>query len=118
MGESQREQLKLESEVWVPLDFIAPGGPMDYGIIEGFNSRFRQECLNEYRFLSVADAQAKVAAWREDYNSQRPHSSLENMTPYEYADRAAARSPHGGSRGNPDGPTATQEPRPAMARAG
>jgi putative transposase len=102
----------------VVLDFIRPGRPMENGIIEGFNSRFRQECLNAYWFLSVADAQQKVEAWREDYNRQRPHGSLENMTPKEYADRAAARSPHGGSRHSPGGLTATDEPRPPMARAG
>ena len=50
----------------VVLDFIRPGQPMENGIIEGFNSRFRQECLNENWFVSVADAQAKVDAWRED----------------------------------------------------
>ncbi len=102
----------------VVLDFIPPGRPMENGIIEGFNSRFRQECLNEYWFLSVADAQGRVDAWREDYNSERPHGSLGNMTPNEYADQAAARSPHGGSRGNPDGSMATQEPGPKLARAG
>ena len=101
----------------VVLDFIRPGRPMENGIIEGFNSRFRQECLNEYWFLSVADAQARADTWREDYNSQRPHGSLENMTPNEYAEQAAARSPHGGSRGNRDGPTATEKPRAQMARA-
>ncbi len=102
----------------VVLDFIPPGRPMENGIIEGFNSRFRQECLNEYWFLSAADAQGRVDAWREDYNSERPHGSLGNMTPNEYADQAAARSPHGGSRGNPDGSMATQEPGPKLARAG
>ncbi len=85
----------------VVLDFIPPGRPMENGIIEGFNSRFRQECLNEYWFLSVADAQGRVDAWREDYNSERPHGSLGNMTPDEYADQAAARSPHGGEQGQP-----------------
>ena len=51
--------------------------------MEALNTRFRQECLNEHWFLSVADAQERVDAWREDYNQVRPHSSLQNMTPEE-----------------------------------
>ena len=50
------------------IDFIRPGKPMESGLIEGFNSRFRQECLNESCFLSVADAQQKIEVWRQHYN--------------------------------------------------
>lgn len=60
----------------VRLDFSRPATPTDNALIEAFNSRFRQECLNEPWFLSLADAQEKVDAWREDYNWQRPHSVL------------------------------------------
>jgi putative transposase len=69
----------------VILDFSRPGKPQDNAFIEAFNSRFRQECLNENWFLSVADAQEKVEAWRKDYNGQRAHSALSNMTPEDFA---------------------------------
>jgi len=72
----------------VTLDFSRPGKPTDNGLIEAFNGRLRAECLNEHWFLNVADAQEKLEAWREDYNGQRPHGSLENMTPEEFAQRS------------------------------
>lgn len=72
----------------VTLDFIRPGKPVDNAFIEAFNSRFRQECLNENWFLSVADAQERIDAWREHYNSERPHSSLGNLTPEDFARQA------------------------------
>ena len=69
----------------VALDFTRPGKPTDNATIESFNSRLRQECLNEHWFLTVADAQEKLDAWRTDYNEKRPHSSLGNLTPDEFA---------------------------------
>jgi len=69
----------------VTLDFSRPGKPTDNAYIEAFNGRFRQECLNENWFLSMVDAQEKVEAWRQDYNRVRPHGSLGNMTPEEFA---------------------------------
>jgi len=69
----------------VTLDFTRPGKPTDNATIESFNSRLRQECLNEHWFLTVADAQEKLDAWRTDYNEKRPHSSLGNLTPDEFA---------------------------------
>ena len=74
----------------VKLDFIRPGKPTDNAIIEAFHSRFRQECLNEHWFLSLEDAQEKVETWRLEYNRKRPHSSLENMPPAEFAARCMA----------------------------
>lgn len=68
----------------VQLDYSRPGKPTDNAVVESFNGRFRQECLNENWFLSVADAQAKIELWRCDYNQVRPHSSLGNRTPKEY----------------------------------
>ena len=58
--------------------------------VEAFNSRFRQECLNEHWFLSVADAQEKIEAWRNHYNAERPHSSLGNLAPEDFARESAA----------------------------
>lgn len=69
----------------VKLDFSRPGKPTDNAFIESFNGRFRQECLNENWFLSIEDAREKVEIWRLDYNGERPHGSLGNLTPLEYA---------------------------------
>ena len=68
----------------VQLEFIRPGKPMDNGHIESFNGRLRDECLNQNTFLSLADARNTVERWRQDYNRQRPHSSLNWMTPEEF----------------------------------
>lgn len=58
-------------------------------LIESFNGRFRDECLNAHWFESLADAQEKIDAWRWDYNENRPHRSLKGLTPSEYAVRVA-----------------------------
>ena len=67
------------------LDFIRPGKPVENAFIESFNGRLRDECLNVHQFESLADAQAKIEAWRIDYNQRRPHSSLGHLTPNEFA---------------------------------
>jgi len=69
----------------VELDFIRPGKPTDNALIEAFNGRFRQECLNENWFLSLEDAREKVEEWRQHYNRERPHGSLGNVPPVEFA---------------------------------
>ena len=69
----------------VELDFSRPGKPTDNAIIESFNRSFRDECLNIHWFLSMEDTREKIENWRLDYNTFRPHSSLDNMTPSEYA---------------------------------
>lgn len=69
----------------VQLDFIRPGKPVETAFIESFNGRLRDECLNVHQFTSIADAQAKIDAWRIDYNQRRPHGSLGHLTPDEYA---------------------------------
>jgi putative transposase len=65
----------------IKLQFSRPGKPTDNPFIESFNGRFRQECLNQSWFASLEDAQKKIEEWRVDYNEDRPHSSLENITP-------------------------------------
>ncbi len=67
----------------VELDFSRPGRPSDNALVESFNSRFRQECLNQHWFLSMEDARVKISAWQNEYNSERPHSSLGYRTPLE-----------------------------------
>jgi hypothetical protein len=69
----------------VQLSFIRPGRPTENGFIESFNGRLRDECLNVNWFTSLADARAKLARWREQYNRYRPHSSLSDRTPLEFA---------------------------------
>lgn len=64
---------------------IQPGKPMQNGYIESFNGKFRDECLNEHWFETLAQARAAIAAWRKDYNEVRPHSSCRRMPPAKYA---------------------------------
>jgi putative transposase len=63
--------------------YIAPGRPQQNGFMELFNGRLRDECLNEHLFLSLAVARRIIEAWRTDYNTVRPHSSLGGMAPAE-----------------------------------
>lgn len=72
----------------VHLHFIDPGTPTQNAFVESFNGKFRDECLNEHHFLSLADARRTIAAWRHDYNTARPHSALDNLTPQEFAQQA------------------------------
>ncbi len=69
----------------VTLRFIRPGKPVENAYIESFNGKFRDECLNEHWFQTVAEAQAVIAAWRLDYNEVRPHSALGDVTPATFA---------------------------------
>jgi putative transposase len=67
-------------------EFITPGKPNENAFIESFNSRFRDECLNEHVFRNLEDARRKIEAWRqEDYNELHPHSSLGMKSPNEFA---------------------------------
>jgi transposase InsO family protein len=69
----------------VTLCFIRPGKPIENAYVESFNGKFRDECLNEHWFVSLADAQAQIEAWRVDYNTVRPHSALDDQTPHQFA---------------------------------
>src|SRR5579872_7081042 len=71
----------------VRLLFIEPGKPIQNAHIESFNARLREECLNEHVFVSLDDARNKIERWRVEYNRERPHSSLGNLTPEEFAAR-------------------------------
>ena len=72
----------------VELDFIRPGKPMENGYVESFNGRFRDECLNSHWFTSMEDARTIIETWRVDYNEHRPHSSLGQLTPADFARRS------------------------------
>jgi putative transposase len=69
--------------------YIAPGKPVQNAFVESFDSRLRDECLNEHVFLSLAEVRTTIEAWRDDYNHRRPHSSLGALTPVEFAQLAA-----------------------------
>lgn len=65
--------------------YIEPGKPVQNAFVESFNSKLRDECLNEHVFLTLAEARETIEAWRHDYNHRRPHSSLGALTPAEFA---------------------------------
>ena len=69
----------------VRLEFIQPGKPVQNAYAESFNGRLRDECLNANWFTSLGDARRKIEIWRQDYNQQRPHSSLKYLPPVEFA---------------------------------
>jgi putative transposase len=73
----------------VTLDFTTPGKPTENGHIESFNGKFRDECLSRHWFISLSDACAIIEEWRIDYNTVRPHSALENLTPAAFAQQQA-----------------------------
>ena len=76
----------------VTLDFSRPGKPTDNAVVESFNGRLRDECLNTNWFMSLDDAQSKIEAWRNHYNESRPHTALGFVPPNEYAQLAARNS--------------------------
>jgi len=76
----------------VALHFIERGKPTQNAFIESFNGKFRDECLNQNWFVDLRDAQDQIEAWRVDYNTVRPHSSLRYLTPEEFAATAAERA--------------------------
>jgi putative transposase len=72
---------------------IDPGKPWQNGSNESFDGKFRDECLGMQWFKNRIDAKVAIEDWRKMYNEVRPHSSLENLTPNEYAERISTRSP-------------------------
>ena len=72
----------------VEIYFSRPGKPTDNAHIEAFNGRLRAECLNASWFLSLADARERLEAWRREYNDERPHGALRNLTPRAFAEQA------------------------------
>lgn len=72
----------------VRLDFIRPGKPVENGLIESFNGRLRDECLNVHLFWTVEEARSILQSWLVDYNRVRPHGALGHQAPLEYAEQA------------------------------
>jgi transposase InsO family protein len=56
--------------------FIEPGSPWENGYVESFNGKFRNELLNGEIFYTLKEAQVLIEEWRREYNTFRPHSSL------------------------------------------
>ena len=69
----------------VDLEFIQPGKPMQNGFIERFNRTYREEVLNMYVFRRLSEVREVTGKWLVEYNEERPHESLGNLTPTEYA---------------------------------
>jgi putative transposase len=77
-------------DVWayahgVSLRFVRPGKPIENAYVGSFNGKFRDECLNEHWFVNLVDAKDAIERWRVDYNTVRPHSSLNGATPEQFA---------------------------------
>jgi putative transposase len=77
--------LAFSQELKLDWRYIAPGKPTQNAMAESFQGRMRDECLNEHLFFSMNHARAVIAAWRTDFNTARPHSSLAYMTPAAFA---------------------------------
>lgn len=78
-----------QQESQVKLAFIQPGKPTQNAFVESLNGRFRRECLDQHWFRSLEEATQIIDAWRDYYNNERPHSTLNYMTPAAFAKRAA-----------------------------
>jgi putative transposase len=73
----------------VEIHYIDKGEPTQNAFVESFNGKFRDECLNEEWFKSLEEARSIIDAWRLEYNSERPHSGLKGLTPYEFIGKTA-----------------------------
>lgn len=85
--------LRWGSERNVQLHFIAPGKPTQNANIESLNGKIRDELLNMHSFSSIFEARRAAESWRHDYNTVRPHSALDFLTPREFADRSSMKAP-------------------------
>lgn len=75
----------------IELDFTRPGKPTDNAFIESFNGTFRDECLNQNWFSTLAEARVVIESWRKEYNEDRMHSSLNYLTPKEFVKKERKR---------------------------
>jgi transposase InsO family protein len=91
IAEVVREWLPVAGAKAIP---VAPASPWENGFIESFHSRLRDELLDREEFADAADAKAKAAWWRREYNRVRPHSGLGYKTPQEYSEECD-RGQHG-----------------------
>ena len=68
----------------VTLDFIKPGKPMQNGFIERFNRSYRQAVLDMFVFQTLNEVREQTETWIKEYNEERPHESLRDLTPREF----------------------------------
>lgn len=71
---------------------IQPGKPVQNACIERVNGKFRDECLNEHWFLTLSEAQVVMESWRREYNEERTHSTIGDVTPREFIQHDQDRS--------------------------
>jgi putative transposase len=83
---TSRHFLAWAIERGIELLHIQPGKPTQNGRLESFNGKLREECLRVSWFQNLFEARRKIAAWRKEYNEERPHSSLGYRTPKEFAE--------------------------------
>ena len=69
----------------VTLEFIDPGKPIQNAVMESYNGRMRDECLNVNLWGTILEAGDGIGAHRVDYNEVRPNGSLNHRTPSEFA---------------------------------
>jgi putative transposase len=82
------------AEDWsIEWHYIVPGKPMQNAFAESFIGRLRDECLNENLFRGLRHAREIIEIWRHDYNHDRPHTSLNRLTPIEFATRSKRDEP-------------------------
>ena len=87
----------------VQLDISRPGKPGDNAHVEAFNSLVRRECLSQHWFRSLEEAQSVLQAWKTEYNHDRPHGSLRQLTPARYrAGVSCPREPQTRRSGGPE----------------
>jgi putative transposase len=67
--------------------YIEPGSPWENPWVESYGSRMRDELLAIEQFASLLEAQVLVGDWRTEYNTYRPHSALDGLTPADYAEQ-------------------------------
>ncbi len=84
--------LRWSQESRVEWHYIAAGKPQQNAFVESFNGRFRDECLNEHWFTSLAHAQVVIETWRREYNEERPKKGLGGLTPAAYAQQLTAKT--------------------------
>ena len=89
---TSRHMLGCAMEWKIELRHIQPGKPTQNAHVESFHGRLREECLRVSWFRNLFDARIKIAAWKREYNEERPHSSLGYSTPAEFVEAILSQS--------------------------
>lgn len=74
------------------IQYIQPGEPNQNAYIERFNRTYREELLNLFLFRNIAEVREATYWWMIEYNEQRPHDSLGDLTPAECMSRIVENS--------------------------